>query len=532
MEAQSIPLSVHNPSSIHRRDFPPDFIFGAASAAYQYEGAANEYGRGPSIWDFWTQRHPGKMVDCSNGNVAIDSYHRFKEDVKIMKKIGLDAYRFSISWSRLLPSGKLSGGVNKEGVNFYNDFIDELVANGIEPFVTLFHWDLPQALENEYGGFLSPRIIADYVDFAELCFWEFGDRVKNWATCNEPWTYTVSGYVLGNFPPGRGPSSRETMRSLPALCRRSILHTHICTDGNPATEPYRVAHHLLLSHAAAVEKYRTKYQTCQRGKIGIVLNVTWLEPFSEWCPNDRKAAERGLDFKLGWFLEPVINGDYPQSMQNLVKQRLPKFSEEESKLLKGSFDFIGINYYTSNYAKDAPQAGSDGKLSYNTDSKVEITHERKKDVPIGPLGGSNWVYLYPEGIYRLLDWMRKKYNNPLVYITENGVDDKNDTKLTLSEARHDETRRDYHEKHLRFLHYATHEGANVKGYFAWSFMDNFEWSEGYSVRFGMIYIDYKNDLARYPKDSAIWYKNFLTKTEKTKKRQLDHKELDNIPQKK
>ncbi|KAA8522510.1 hypothetical protein F0562_013129 [Nyssa sinensis] len=485
MDTQSIPVSVHGPTSIHRRDFPNDFIFGAASAAYQYEGAACEGGRGPS-----------KMTDCSNGMVAIDSYHRFKEDVSIMKKMGLDAYRFSISWSRLLPCGKLCGGVNKEGINFYNNFIDELLANGIEPFVTLFHWDLPQALEDEYGGFLSHRIIADYVDFVELCFWEFGDRVKNWATFNEPWTYAVCGYVRGSFAPGRGTSScSEPIRSITALGRGSALDTHICTEGDPGTEPYIVAHKMLLCHAATVEAYRTKYQTSQKGKIGIVLNSSWFEPYSEWCPNDRKAAERALDFKLGWFLDPVING---------------------------------INYYTSNYAKDAPHVGDDGNLSYTTDSKVELLTERN-GVPIGPPAGSSWLHICPEGIYKLLDCIKKKYNNPLIYITENGVDEKNDTTLTISEARHDETRRDYHDKHIRFLRYAIHEGANVKGYFVWSFMDNFEWSEGYTVRFGMIYIDYKNDLARYPKDSAKWFRNFLTKT---KKRPVGYNDLENIPNKK
>ncbi|KAA8522511.1 hypothetical protein F0562_013128 [Nyssa sinensis] len=408
----------------------------------------------------------GKMTDCSNGMVAIDSYHRFKEDVSIMKKMGLDAYRFSISWSRLLPCGKLCGGVNKEGINFYNTFIDELIANGIEPFVTLFHWDLPQALEDEYGGFLSHRIIADYVDFADLCFWEFGDRVKHWATCNEPWTYTVCGYVRGSFAPGRGTThSTVSLRSLTALGRGSLLDTHICTDGDPGTEPYIVAHNLLLCHAAAVEAYRSKYQTSQKGKIGIVLNSSCWD---------------------------------------------------------------GINYYTSNYAKDAPHAGDDGKLNYTTDSKVELLTERNK-VPIGPPAGSTWLLICPEGIYKLLDCIRKKYNNPLVYITENGVDEKNDNTLTLAEARHDEIRRDYHDKHLRFVRYAIHEGANVKGYFVWSFMDNFEWSEGYTVRFGMIYIDYKNDLTRYPKDSAIWFRNFLTKS---KKRPVVYNELDNLPNKK
>ncbi|KAA8549627.1 hypothetical protein F0562_001355 [Nyssa sinensis] len=214
---------------------PDDFIFGTASSAYQFEGAANEGGRGPSIWDTFTQRHPGKMKDGGNGYLAVDSYHQYKEDVAILKKIGLDAYRFSISWPRVLPRGNLSGGVNKEGVKYYNNLIDELLANGIEPFVTLFHWDLPQALEDEYGGFLSSEIVKDFCDFAELCFWEFGDRVKHWITLNEPWSYSYGGYVTGTLAPGRGSSSPEHIEAAFKAGRCSSWHQKVCTDGDPGT---------------------------------------------------------------------------------------------------------------------------------------------------------------------------------------------------------------------------------------------------------------------------------------------------------
>uniref|UniRef100_A0A1S3X918 Furcatin hydrolase n=1 Tax=Nicotiana tabacum TaxID=4097 RepID=A0A1S3X918_TOBAC len=224
----------------NRSNFPSDFIFGAASASYQYEGAANEDGKGPSIWDTFTHNHPERIADRSNGDVALDFYHRYKDDIKLMKFEGLNGFRFSISWSRVLPYGKPCRGVNKEGIAFYNNLINELLAKGIQPMVTLFHWDLPQVLEDEYLGFLNPQIIYDFRDYVELCFKEFGDRVKLWTTINEPSGYALTGYDLGIFPP----------------LRCSIG----CIAGNSATEPYIVAHHLLLAHAQAAKLYRVKYQ--------------------------------------------------------------------------------------------------------------------------------------------------------------------------------------------------------------------------------------------------------------------------------
>ncbi|MED6113739.1 Beta-glucosidase 12 [Stylosanthes scabra] len=228
--------------SLNRTNFPDNFLFGTASSSYQYEGAVNEGGRGPSIWDTFTQTHPEKIADRSNGVLAVDSYHRYKEDVGIMKDIGFDAYRFSISWSRVLPGGKLKTGVNREGITYYNNLINELLANGLKPFVTLFHWDLPQALEDEYGGFLSPNIVKDFTDYAEVCYREFGDRVKHWITLNEPLTYTTNGYGNGVFAPGR-----------------CSLYNN-CDEGNSTTEPYLVTHHQILAHAAAARLYMDNYK--------------------------------------------------------------------------------------------------------------------------------------------------------------------------------------------------------------------------------------------------------------------------------
>ncbi|KAL5832122.1 hypothetical protein ACOSQ3_017550 [Xanthoceras sorbifolium] len=355
-------------ASLNRSSFPPGFIFGTASSAYQYEGAANEGGRKPSLWDAFTHRYPDKIKDRSNGDVAIDSYNRYKEDVGIMKEMNLDAYRFSISWSRILPNGKLNGGVNKEGIRYYNNLINELLANGIQPFVTLFHWDTPQALEDKYGGFLSPRIV---------------------------------------------------------------------------------------------------------------------------------------------FMDPLTNGDYPHIMKSLVGNRLPKFSKEESNMIKGSYDFLGLNYYTANYAAYAPQLRS-GNRSYLTDSLVNLLTERN-GIPIGPKAASDWLFVYPRGIRDLLLYTKRKYNNPLIYITENGVDEANNATISLEEALVDNMRIDYYYKHLSFLKRTIKDGVNLRGYFAWSLLDNFEWNAGYTVRFGINYVDYKNGLKRYPKHSARWFKNFLKK---------------------
>ncbi|CAL5425418.1 unnamed protein product [Camellia sinensis] len=482
--------SSYGSDSLNRTSFPPGFTFGTASSAYQYEGAANEGGRGPSIWDTFTHRYPGKIQDGSNGDVAIDSYHRYKGDVKIMKEMGLDAYRFSISWSRVLPRGKLSGGVNKEGIKYYNNLIDELMGKGIKPFVTLFHWDLPQALEDEYGGFLSPKIVDDFKGFAELCFKEFGDRVKHWITLNEPWAYSMNGYAVGSFAPGRCSSWLQLN----------------CIGGDSSTEPYIVSHHELLAHATAVNLYKRKYQTSQKGKIGITLISHWMVPFSEER-QDRTAALRALDFMLGWFMDPLTAGDYPHTMRTLVGKRLPKFSKEQSKMLKGSFDFLGLNYYTANYAAYAPNSNS-VNVSFLTDSQVNLTTKRN-GVPIGAMAASTWLFVYPRGIYDILLYVKKKYNNPLIYITENGIDEANNATLSLEEALADNMRIHYYYHHLSFLLQAIKDGANVKGYFAWSLLDNFEWSSGYTVRFGINYVDYKNGLKRYSKLSAKWFKNLL-----------------------
>ncbi|XAR54324.1 Beta-primeverosidase [Bertholletia excelsa] len=474
----------------NRTSFPKGFLFGTASSAYQYEGAAFEDGRGPSIWDNFTHQYPNKIVNGDNGDVAVDFYHRYKEDVKLMKFLGMDAFRFSISWSRILPRGKLSGGVNKEGIAFYNNLINDLLSNGQVPFVTLFHWDLPQALEDDYGGFLSSSIVDDFQDYAELCFKEFGDRVKHWITLNEPLTFSVEGYDLGAMAPGR--------------C--SAWRNNGCPAGNSATEPYIVGHNLLLSHAAAVRLYKKKYQASQEGQIGITLVSNWFVPYSE-SKSDIKAAQRAIDFMYGWYMNPLTYGDYPESMRRLVGKRLPKFSPEQAEMVKGSMDFLGLNYYSANYASDV-RFRNTVNVSYETDSQANLTVERHGKL-IGIPEGANGFYIYPRGFTELLVYTKKKYNNPTIYITENGLGQVNIS--TVQEGINDPLRVYFYAQHLPALQKAIEDGVNVKGFFAWSLLDNFEWASGYGTRFGIVYIDYKDGLKRYPKQSAIWFKKFLLK---------------------
>ncbi|KAK4391964.1 Oleuropein beta-glucosidase [Sesamum angolense] len=504
----------YNGAKLTRRDFDKDFIFGSATSAYQVEGAFAEGGKGPSNWDAFALRKPGKIADGSNGCVAIDQYHLYKDDIQTMKKVGLDAYRFSIAWSRVLPGGRLSAGINKEGLNYYSNLIDALLAEGIEPYVTLFHWDVPQCLEEEYGGFLSTLIVKDFLEFVELCFWEFGDRVKYWITLNEPWTFTNHGYIQAIFPPNHGSTVPEPI-GIPILHHRcSGKSREIASKGDPGTEPYIVAHNLILAHAAAVDLYRKQFQVSQGGKIGVTNVSKWFEALNDH-QDDNDAANRAVDFMLGWFVAPIVTGDYPPIMRQLVADRLPKFSPEEEKLIKGSYDFLGINYYTTNYATYTPNPVALNQVTM----QISCLHSQ---------GGSDWMYIVPNGIYKLLVHIKKTYRDPLIYITENGVDEINDKSKTVSEARIDDMRVKYHQDHLYYIKKAIdNDGVNVKAYFIWSLFDNYEWAEGYTVRFGIFYIDFENGrLTRYPKSSAIWWKNFLASPIllRARKRQVEETE--------
>ncbi|XP_051145282.1 beta-glucosidase 12-like isoform X3 [Andrographis paniculata] len=479
-------------SEFNRSSFPPGFFFGAASAAYQYEGAAAIDGKGPSIWDTYTHKYPEKITDRSNGDVALDMYHRYKDDIKLMKSLKLDAFRMSISWPRILPTGKLNNGkgINQKGIDYYRNFFLELKANGIVPYVTLFHWDVPQALEDEYLGFLSPNILNDFKDFANVCFQNFGDLVKNWMTLNEPLSFANNGYdggFFGHHAPGR--------------CSND------CPEGNSATEPYIVAHHLLLAHAKVVKLYKQKYQAVQKGKIGIVLVSHWFEPRNRTNPQDIKAARRVIDFMFGWFIHPIVYGSYPKTMIDIVGSRLPKFTPDQVKLLIGSFDFVGINYYTGNYVSNIRV--QNGILSNTNDKMANLSTTDINGVPIGKPTGVKIFFSFPQGLRELLIYTKKNYKNPTIIISESGIGDQLGT--SVEESTNDPQRIDFYNTHLNAVREAIAKGVNVKGFFAWTFMDCFEWGSGYTLRFGLVYTNYNDNLKRIPKKSALWVRKGLAK---------------------
>nr|AUR53397.1 beta-glucosidase 1 [Abies balsamea] len=473
-----------------RSSFPKGFKFGAGSSAYQDEGAALEGGKGPSIWDTFSHIQ-GKIEDGKNGDVAVDQYHRYKEDVRHLKYMGMDLYRFSISRSRIFPQGSpRHGGVNEEGITYYNNLINELLKNGMEPFVTLYHWDMPQALEDEYGGFRSQRVVEDIGTFAEECFRAFGDRVKYWTTINEPLTFTLYGYDLGIHAPGR--------------CSPGFGN---CTAGNSATEPYIVTHNMLLAHSAAVKTYRTKYQGKQKGSIGISLVVNWMVPYSNSLL-DQEATQRAIDFRIGWFLDPLTSGKYPDSMRSLVGARLPRFSSEEAKDLKGSFDFLGYNYYQTYFTVNNPTPQNSLNTDYVLDAQANIS-QQVNGVYVGSSEGVSSFRSYPAGLREVINYTKHRYSNPPIYITETGYGDFDNGTTPLEEALQDSGRVEYYSKHLSSLLEAIREGADVRGYVVWSFLDGFEWASGYDYRFGLYYVDYNDNLKRYPRESANWFRNVL-----------------------
>lgn len=323
----------------------------------------------------------------------------------------------------------------------------------------------------------------------DFCFNKYGDRVKHWITFNEPNIFASGGYDSGIRAPGR--------------CSYYVRN---CTVGNSGTEPYFVVHHMILAHGAAVKLYREKYQESQKGIIGISVQTHWIVPKFE-TKESTMAASRALDFAIGWVVDPIIYGDYPKIMRSLVGNRLPKFSDEESRVVKGSIDFLGVNYYSARFAEDAITRSSSFEFSYSTDNHVNLTTE-KDGIPIGEPTEIKWLYIYPVGIEELVLYIKRKYKSPPMYITENGIVDSNSSSL-LKDALNDSLRIKYHHNHLSHLSKAIEAGADVRGYYAWSFLDNFEWEYGYTVRFGLTYIDYKNKLQRYLKKSALWFKEFL-----------------------
>ncbi|MCG3125716.1 MAG: Beta-glucosidase A [Phycisphaerae bacterium] len=434
-----------------------EFFWGAATAAYQIEGAAREDRKGPSIWDEFCGI-PGNTLDGDTGEMACDHYHRWRADVELMRELSLRAYRFSVSWPRVMPRGR--GPVNPTGLDFYDRLVDTLLRAGIEPFVTLYHWDLPAALQSELNGWLNPDMPAIFADYAAVVVERLGDRVAHWMTLNEPWVVATAGYFEGVHPPG--------LRDRAA--------------------GYRAGHNLLRAHAYAVAGYRAS--RCGTGQISFALNSSFSFPASD-SPEDAAAAQRAVENFAGWFGDPCWFGDYPAVMRERLGDLLPAFSAEDAALLRRSMDFIALNYYTSDIVRHAAGAGP-------MDAEVVTPPDFRRTE-------MNWPIM-PDGFRELLCWLSRRYGGLPVYVTENGAacPDQPDEHGYVD----DQDRIAYLRSHLSAVGAAMAAGVNVRGYFVWSLMDNLEWCEGFSKRFGIVRCE-PGTLRRIIKSSGRWYAKLI-----------------------
>jgi len=450
-----------DPTSPARGDyaFPPDFLWGAATAAHQIEGSPLADGAGPSIWTRFAHT-PGMMLNGDTGDVACDHYRRWKDDVALMKRLGLQAYRFSVSWSRILPRG--TGAVNQAGLDFYSNLVDELLAHGIEPLLTLYHWDLPAALDDR-GGWLNPEIADWFAEYARVLYRALDGRVKKWVTLNEPWVVTDGGYLPGALAPGH----------------RSRYEAPIAS------------HNLMRAHGAAVKAYRE----IGKHEIGLVVNIEPKYPATD-SSEDAAAVRRAHAYMNEQYLHPALLGHYPPELKQIFGDAWPEWPAEDYALIKQPLDFVGINYYTRSVTKAAE--------SYPLNTGVVRQ-------PLGTYTETGWE-VFPQSLTDLLLWFKQTYGDLPVYITENGaaffdppaamVDDDGNRRVK------DPLRTDYLRKHLRAIGDAIAQGVDVRGYMLWSLLDNLEWSLGYSKRFGMVHVNYVTQ-ERTPKDSALWYSRVI-----------------------
>lgn len=445
--------------------FPKDFIFGTATASYQIEGAWNEDGKGESIWDRYTHT-PGKHKSGDTGDVACDHYHRYQEDVDLMKEIGINAYRFSISWPRIFPEG--NGTLNQKGIDFYSRLVDKLLEAGISPYVTLFHWDLPQNLEEKYGGFSSRECVKIFADYAQTVAKHLGDRVKNWITFNEPWVHAMAGYLIGYHAPEKK---------------------------NPWAA-FNNTHNQLLANGLALQAIKSVQPD---NRVGITLSLAPVYPGSD-NEKDRQAAILGDQFRNGLFLDPLFKGVYPEKLWKKAWLIRPTIKEGDMEIIKAPIDFLGINNYTREqayYKWYVPFF-----QFWMSGVEVAETEFVKDGVQYTSMG---WE-VYPDSLYELLIRMKNEYGNPLIYITENGASFED--KVEKGEIVRDTKRVEFLKEYTKSVHKALKEGVNVKGYFVWSLLDNFEWAEGYSKRFGIIYVDYQTQ-KRIIKESGHWYSGLI-----------------------
>lgn len=460
--------------------FPKDFLFGAATAAYQVEGAWNEDGKGVSNWDVFT-KIPGKTFEGTNGDVAVDHYHRYKEDIRLMADMGLDSYRFSVSWPRIVPDG--DGKINPKGLEFYNSVIDECLKYGIVPFVTLYHWDMPQVIE-EKGGWLNKATINAFEKYANACFKAFGDRVKHWITFNETIVFTAGGYLGGCHPPA---------------------------IKNDPKKYFDAVHNVMVAHAKCVKDYK---ELNQGGEIGITHVFSPAFSVDEKEEN-LKAMYHANKYEMNWFYDPVLKGHYPEYVVNQLKEKewTPDWTEEELQLIKESStknDFIGMNYYQPLRVE-----------KYHGEDQEEILKENCPGAPGSPSFDeyyrtvsmkdktyTKWGWeIAPDALVEALDMFRDDYGDIKIYISENGL---GDVDLIVDDEILDMPRIKFIEAHLKGIKEAiTEKHINIKGYYAWSAIDLLSWLNGYKKQYGFIYVDHNKNFDRKMKLSGYWYKKII-----------------------
>ena len=441
-------------SASHR--FPDSFLWGASTSAYQIEGSPLADGAGPSIWQRFAHS-PGRTTNGDTGDIACDHYRRYKDDVRLMRELGLQAYRFSISWSRVLPEG--TGRVNRAGLGFYERLVDELLAAGITPNATLFHWDLPAALDDR-GGWLNRDVAAWFGDYARVVFAALGDRVPMWATLNEPWVVTDGGYLHGALAPGH----------------RNLFEAPIAS------------HNLLRAHGTGVQAFRAESRP---GSIGLVVNLEPKDPATT-SDEDAAAVQRGDAYMNRQYLDPVFKGAYPAEMRDIFGAAWPEFPSEDFSLIGQKIDFLGINYYTRGVVRDEPTA-----------LPVRLAYVRQPEHAYTETG---WE-VHPPSLTRTLTWVTERYGRLPLYVTENGAAFY-DAPHAVDGAVSDPLRVWYYREHLKACRDAIAHGVDLRGYFAWSFLDNYEWSLGYSKRFGIVHVDYETQ-ERTPKASALYYRDVI-----------------------
>jgi beta-glucosidase len=448
---------------------PAGFIFGTATAAYQIEGAWDVDNKQPSEWDLFSHL-PGKIENGDNGDVADDSYRQWQTDLELLSAMGVSAYRFSLSWGRIIDA---DGNVNPLGVAHYNAIIDGLIARNIVPFVTMYHWDLPLQYGTMMGdigrGWLNATYITPlYVRYADAVFSAFGDRVKNWIIFNEPHSFCVQGFARGTLAPGR-------------CSDRSF-----CDAGDSTTEPYLCTHSVLLTYAAVANLYRSTYEPrFGPAKLGMALDASHSEPYTS-APADQAAAERVMTWALGWYAHPLFDPshDYPQVMKDNVGSRLPVFSASDKAALASAVPtHFFFNHYTSAYAFDQ----TNSTVPFEADIQAGTTAISSTGQLIGPQAASSWLNVVPWGFPLALGWIQRNYGQVPIFITENGVDVPGESEMPLEQALDDQFRIDYLSQYLgNMTEVAIGEMAvNVVGYFIWSLLDNFEWANGYTCRFGL-----------------------------------------------